>query len=121
MMSSPPAASSHRPASRCPPSPASPRPMVTRASGSIPLATISAAFQQVLYGLPAGDYTLDELDYIRETARTESVYGLSRVERIILRVNQALRKQDFDLARFTDGVTPLGVMTLPAESVWTPE
>jgi hypothetical protein len=79
------------------------------------------AYQQFVYGVPAGWYTRDELDYLRETARTDSVYGLSRVERVILRVNQALRKQDFDLARFTDGVTPLGVMTLPAESVWTPE
>ena len=66
------------------------------------------AYQQFLYGMPAGQYTLDELDYLRETARTDSVYGVSRVERILLRVNQALRKQNFDLARFTDGVAPLG-------------
>jgi hypothetical protein len=79
------------------------------------------AYQQFVYGVPSGWYTRDELDYVRETARTDSVYGLSRVERVILRVNQALRKQDFDLARYTDGVTPLDVMTLPAESVWTPE
>ncbi|HEV2237272.1 MAG TPA: phage portal protein, partial [Ktedonobacterales bacterium] len=79
------------------------------------------AYQQFVYGVPGGWYSRDELDYLRETARTDSVYGLSRVERVILRVNQALRKQDFDLARFTDGATPLGVMTLPAESVWTPE
>jgi hypothetical protein len=79
------------------------------------------AYQQFLYGVPGGWYTLDELDYLRETARTESVYGLSRVERILLRVNQALRKQDFDLARFTDGVTPLGIIE-PSDAVpWTPE
>jgi hypothetical protein len=79
------------------------------------------AFQQFLYGVPGGWYTLDEIDYLRETSRTESVYGLSRVERIILRVNQALRKQDFDLARFTDGSTPLGIIKPPAELQWTPE
>jgi hypothetical protein len=79
------------------------------------------AYQQFLYGLPAGQYTLDELDYLRETARTDSVYGLSRVERILLRVNQALRKQNFDLARFTDGVTPLGLIEPPAGLTWTPE
>jgi hypothetical protein len=34
---------------------------------------------------------------------------------------QALRKQDFDLARFTDGVTPLGIIE-PSDAVpWTPE
>ena len=90
------------------------------ASGRAPQPP-DAAFQQVLYGLPAGLYTLDEMDYLRETARTESPYGISRVERIILRVNQALRKQDFDLARFTDGSAPLGVIQPPADLAWTPE
>lgn len=79
------------------------------------------AYQQFVWGVPAGWYTLDEMDYLRETARTESVYGLSRVERIILRVNQALRKQKFDLARFTDGSTPLGIVAPPADMAWTPE
>lgn len=88
--------------------------------GRIPQPPLPA-YQQFLYGTPAGLYSGDELDYIRETARTESVYGLSRVERIILRVNQALRKQNFDLARFTDGVTPLGIIEPPAEMGWTPE
>ncbi len=79
------------------------------------------AYQQFLYGMPAGDYTLDQLDYIRETSRSDSPYGLSRVERILLRVNQALRKQHFDLARFTDGVTPLGIIEPPDSLDWTPE
>ena len=79
------------------------------------------AYQQFLYGVPAGEYALDELDYLRETARTESPYGLSRVERVILRVNQALRKQHFDLARFTDGATPLGLIEPPTTLNWTPE
>ena len=79
------------------------------------------AYQQVLYGVVAGDYTLDEMDYLRETARTESVYGISRVERILLRVNQALRKQNFDLARFTDGATPLGLIQPPGDLNWTPD
>jgi hypothetical protein len=79
------------------------------------------AYQQFVYGAPGGWYTLADLDYLRETSRTDSVYGLSRVERIILRVNQALRKQDFDLARFTDGTTPLGVIEPPADLAWTPE
>jgi phage portal protein BeeE len=79
------------------------------------------AYQQFVYGMPAGSYTRDEMDYLRETARTESAYGLSRVERILLRINQALHKQDFDLARFTDGATPLGVIQPPTALNWTPE
>ncbi|HEX8995287.1 MAG TPA: phage portal protein [Ktedonobacterales bacterium] len=90
-------------------------------SGGHSPAPPAAADQQFLYGVPAGWYSRDELDYIRETARTESPYGVSRVERIILRVNQALRKQSFDLARFTDGATPLGVIQPPESLAWTPE
>jgi hypothetical protein len=86
-----------------------------------PPAPPAPAYQQVLYGVVAGDYTRDEMDYLRETARTKSVYGLSRVERILLRVNQALRKQHFDLARFTDGATPLGLIQPPASLNWTPD
>src|SRR5260370_35329272 len=71
--------------------------------------------------MPAGKCTRAALDYVRETGRTDTVYGRSRVERIILRVNQALRKQDFDLARFTDGATPLGIVQPPADLAWTPE
>ncbi|HEX8733625.1 MAG TPA: phage portal protein [Ktedonobacterales bacterium] len=84
-------------------------------------ASPAPAYQQFLYGAPAGWYSRAEMDYIRETARTDSPYGLSRVERIILRVNQALRKQSFDLARFTDGATPLGLIQPPADLAWTPE
>ena len=79
------------------------------------------AYQQFLYGLPAGQYARDQLDYLRETARTDSPYGLPRVERIILRVNQALRKQNFDLARFTDGATPLGIIEPPDTIAWSNE
>jgi 2'-5' RNA ligase len=81
------------------------------------------AYQQFLYGVPAGLYTADELLYIRETPRSDSPYGLSRVERIILRINQALRKQNKDLARFTEGNIPPGILEPPAESgeQWTPE
>ncbi len=80
------------------------------------------AFQQFLYGVPAGLYTSEELLYIRETPRTDSPYGLSRVERIILRINQALRKQNKDLARFTEGNIPPGILEPPDDgSQWTPE
>jgi 2'-5' RNA ligase len=80
------------------------------------------AFQQFLYGVPAGLYTSDEMLYQRETTRTESIYGLSRVERILLRINQALRKENKDLSRFTDGNIPPGILTPPDDgSQWTPE
>src|SRR6516165_8701370 len=69
--------------------------------------------------VPSGGYF--DLDDLRETARTDSVYGFSRVERIIMRINQGLRKQNFDMSRFTDGSTPLGIIAPPAALNWTPE
>jgi hypothetical protein len=79
------------------------------------------AFQQYLYGgLPGAWLTSDQLIYIRESPRADSPYGISRVERIIMRVNQALRKQQKDLARFTDGNIPPGFLQLPAsDTQWT--
>ncbi len=68
------------------------------------------AYYQVNYGVPAVLMTANELDYLRVRARTTSQYGRSPVEAIILRINQALRKQNFDLVRFTDGATPMGVL-----------
>jgi hypothetical protein len=80
------------------------------------------AYQQFPYGAPGDLLTSDDMLYIKETPRTDSVYGLSRVERIILRVNQALRKQNRDLANFTDGTTPSGLLAPPNDgSQWTPE
>src|SRR5579859_1261764 len=80
------------------------------------------AFEQFVYGVPAAWFNSEELLYLRETTRTESIYGLSRVERIILRVNQALRKHNKDLTRFTDGNIPPAILMPPDDgSQWTPE
>ena len=79
------------------------------------------AYQQFVWGMPAGLYTRDEVDYLCETPRTDSVYGVSRVERILYCVNGALRKQSFDLARYTDGVVPAGMLLPPQNTDWTPE
>lgn len=81
------------------------------------------AYQQFYYGVPDGWYTSEEMIYLKETPRTESIYGLSRIERIIMRVNQALRKQNKDLSKFTDGNIPPGIIEPPAEAgeQWTPE
>lgn len=79
------------------------------------------AFQQFVWGMPAGLYTADELDYLRESPRTDSVYGISRVERLLFCVNVALRKQHADLTRFTDGVVPAGLLRVPVSMDWTTE
>jgi 2'-5' RNA ligase len=79
------------------------------------------AYQQYLYGgLPGAWLDSQQMLYVRESPRSDSPYGISRVERIITRVNQALRKQQKDLARYTDGNIPAGILELPpGDTEWT--
>jgi len=80
------------------------------------------AYQQFVYGVPGMQLLNNQLIYRRETERTDSAYGRSRVELIILRVNQALRKQNKDLSTFTDGNVPAGFLEPPEDgSEWKPE
>jgi hypothetical protein len=79
------------------------------------------AFEQYLYGVPAYYLASNEVVWIREMGRTESVYSTSRVEDIIIRVNQALQKEALDLARYTDGAVPQGIMTVPEDVAMTAE
>jgi hypothetical protein len=77
------------------------------------------AYQQVLKGVPAVDYTRDELIYAPRNRRTHKVYGFGPVEQIINTVNIALRRQQFTLDYFTSGTVPDALAGVPAE--WTPE
>jgi len=78
------------------------------------------AYEQYLYGgIPAAWLNTDELIYMVETERTNSMYGTSRVEKILMRANQALRKQSKDLLRYTEGTVPAGVIQVPSDSPWT--
>lgn len=88
--------------------------------GRIPIPPYPA-YQQYPYGVPGEFYRTDEMIYYRESPRTFTPYGFSRVERIMTIVNQALRKQQKDLARFTEGNIPSGIMEVPDTSTWTPD
>lgn len=79
------------------------------------------AYQQYPYGVPGDLYTTDQMIYYRESPRAFTPYGLSRVERIIMEVNQALRKKRKDLLRFTEGNVPQGIMEVPPDLNWTPD
>lgn len=78
-----------------------------------------AAYQQILKGLPAVNYTRDELIYLPRNPRTHKVYGFSPVEQIVTTINIALRRQAHQLGFYTDGSTPDLIFQVPAE--WTPE
>lgn len=79
------------------------------------------AYQQYPYGVPGDQYTIEQLTYYRESPRAFTPYGFSRIERIIMRVNQALRKEQKDLLRFTEGNVPSGIMEVPPGLNWTPD
>lgn len=77
------------------------------------------AYQQVLKGLPAVDYTKEELIYRPRNTRVQKVYGYSPVEQIIMTVNIALRRQVFQLNYFTEGNIPEALIGVP--ETWTPD
>lgn len=76
------------------------------------------AYQQVIKGMPAVDYTRDELIYRPRNQRANKIYGFSPVEQIILLVNIAMRREVFQLEYFTDGNIPDMLLNAPKE--WSP-
>lgn len=86
-------------------------------SGRVPMEGI--AYQQILKGIPAVDYTRDELYYRMRNPRTNSLYGFSPVEQIIITVNIALRRDVYNLDYYTEGNIPPAIAAVPKE--WNPE
>ena len=76
------------------------------------------AYQQVIKGMPAVDYTRDELIYRPRNQRTNKIYGYSPVEQVILIVNIAMRREVFQLEYFTEGNVPDMLLNAPKE--WSP-
>ena len=77
------------------------------------------AYQQVLHGLPAVNYTTEELLYRPRNKRTHKVYGFSHVEQIIMTIQIALRRQMWQLQSFTEGNVPEALIGTPM--TWTPD
>ena len=75
------------------------------------------AYQQLLKGLPAVDFSRDELIYFPRNPRSWKVYGYSPVEQIIRTINIALRRMLFQLAYYTEGNVPEALIGVP--ETWT--
>lgn len=71
------------------------------------------AYQQILKGVPAVDYSRDELIYRPRNLRTNRLYGYSPTEQILMTVNIALRRQVYQLQYYTEGSTPDLIMQVP--------
>ena len=87
-------------------------------SGRTPLPP-SPAYQQILKGLPAVDYTRETLIYAPRNVRTNRVYGFSPVEQVQMTVNIALRRQLSQMQYYTEGSTPDLIFGVPDE--WQPD
>lgn len=77
------------------------------------------AYQQILKGYPALDYSLRDLIYKPRNVRVNTVYGYSPVEQIVATVTMALRRQSFTTAYFTEGNIPDSLIGVPDN--WTPD
>ena len=77
------------------------------------------AYQQILKGMPAVDYTRDDIIYMPRNVRTHKVYGYSQVEQIMQTVTVAMRRSLFTLDYFTAGTVPDALAGVPPE--WTVE
>ena len=77
------------------------------------------AYQQVLKGFPAVDYSTRDLIYKPRNRRVNRAYGFSPVEQVATTVNIALRRQLFLLDYFTQGNIPDSLIGVP--DGWTPD
>lgn len=77
------------------------------------------AYQQVLKGYPAVDYTSEELIYRPRVRRTNQIYGYSPVEQIVMTINIGMRRQAWQLESFTEGNIPEALIGTP--DTWTPD
>jgi hypothetical protein len=75
------------------------------------------AYQQILHGVPAADFSRDQLVYFPRNRRPGHVYGYSPVEQVIVTANTLIRRSLHQLAYYTEGNLVDGLFTSPPE--WT--
>ena len=73
------------------------------------------AYQQILDGMPAVDLTTDELLYFPRNVRSHRLYGMSKVEQVIMTVNLAIRRQTYQLDYYTQGTIPEAFLSCPPD------
>lgn len=93
-----------------------------------------AAYQQMLWGFPRGEYTADidedgnipggyaadKLVYKRRNVRAITPYGFSAVEQSLEDLDVWLRRRSWIRAEYTDGAIPAGMLRNTAQNTWTP-
>ena len=71
------------------------------------------AYQQVLKGLPAVDYSVRDIIYRPRNVRAHRVYGFSPVQQVLMTVNIALRRQLWQLDYYSEGSVPDALIGVP--------
>ena len=87
-------------------------------NGRRPIAP-TPAYQQIIKGRIWCDLTTDDLIYSPRNVRSNHLYGLSPVETVVVTVNTIMRRQAQQLAYFTEGNLPQGLINAP--DGWTPD
>lgn len=87
-------------------------------TGRTPLAP-QPAYQQILKGLQAVNYSRDELIYRPRNLRTHKIYGYSPVEQVLTTVNTAIRRALNQLSYYTEGNVPDLLFGVP--DTWQPD
>ncbi len=83
-------------------------------SGRLPTSP-NPAYQQVLKGVPAVNYTRDELIYLKHNPRSHKIYGYSHVEQVMMTVNILIRRALYQLEYYREGSQPDAFIGLPKE------
>jgi hypothetical protein len=77
------------------------------------------AYQQILKGMPAVNYTESDILYRPRNVRAHRAYGYSPVEQVIATVNIGLKRQLSQLAYYSEGNVPESLIGVPDN--WTPD
>ncbi|HEY2446797.1 MAG TPA: phage portal protein [Rhizomicrobium sp.] len=73
------------------------------------------AYQQILHGVPAADFSREQLVYFPRNRRPGHVYGYSPVEQVVVTANTLIRRTLHQLAYYTEGNLVDGLFTCPPE------
>lgn len=90
------------------------------ADGTTPLPP-DPAYVQKINGQKITELTTDELIYRMMNPRTNSPYGQSPIESLIITVTTALKLSTYNLAYLTEGNVPEGFVELPKEVASDPD
>lgn len=77
------------------------------------------AFQQILKGMPAVNYTLDEVIYSPRNLRSYKYYGMAPVEQVVNILALALKRQAHLMGYYTAGNIPEHLVGTPTD--WQPD